>query len=62
MCLSVCLSLWSTTHTSFKNIGILISDTLPQVILEVMKFLDIGLKIPATLHPFITEVMDVGQV
>ena len=36
--------------------------TLTQVIMELMKVVYIGLKIPATLPQLIMEVLDVGQV
>ena len=36
--------------------------TFPWLILEVVKVVYIGLKIPATLPQLIMEVLDVGQV
>ena len=43
-------------------IGLLISSTDPQVTVEVMKVVDIGIKIPDTLHQLIAEGVVVGQV
>ena len=43
-------------------IGLLISSTDPQVTVEVMKVVDIGIKIPDTLHQLIAEGVGVGQV
>ena len=44
------------------KIGILIPSTLPKVIADVMKVVDIGILIPATPTQVTAEVMDVGQV
>ena len=44
------------------NIGLLRPSTLTQLIVQVVKVVDIGLKIPDTLPQVITEVMDVVQV
>ena len=41
----------------YVKIGILVTDTLPQIISEV---LDIGILIPATLPQVILEVVDIG--
>ena len=40
--------------------GLLIPATIPQVIVEVVKGVDIGLKRPATIFYVIVEVVDVG--
>ena len=48
--------------STFLDIGLLIPTTLPQVIVELVKFLCIGLKIQANLPQVIVEVIDVGQV
>ena len=42
--------------------GLLIPATLPQLIVEVVKVAEIGLKRPATLYQLVMEVGDVGQV
>ena len=44
------------------DIGLLKTDTLPQVIGDVMKVKNIGLLEPATRPQVIAEVVDVGQV
>ena len=44
------------------EIGLLRPETLPQVILEVMKFMEIFLKRSATLPKVIVEVMDLFKV
>ena len=42
--------------------GLLRPETVLQVIVEVVKVMEICLKRPATLHQVIKEVMDVGQL
>ena len=44
------------------DIYLLRPSNFPQLIVEVVKVLDIGLKIPATLTQVILEVLEVGQV
>ena len=44
------------------GIGLLRPSTIHQVIMEVMKVVDIGLKRPVTLPQVIVEVVDVGKV
>ena len=44
------------------EIGLLRPETLPQVILEVMKFMEIFLKRSATIPKVIVEVVDVFKV
>ena len=46
----------------FMDIGLLRPSTLPQVIMEVMKVVEMCIKIPATLPQVNVEVLDVGQV
>ena len=46
----------------FVDIGLVRPDTLPQVIVEFMKVVNLGLEISATLTQLIAEVVDVGQV
>ena len=49
-------------ESKFTDICILRPDTLPQLIVKVVKFLDIGLKRLVTLPQINVEVMDVGHV
>ena len=44
------------------GISILSPSTIPQLIAEVVKVVDIGLKRPSTLPQVIPEVVDVGKV
>ena len=44
------------------DIGLLIIDTLPQLIAKVVKVVDTGLKRTSTQPQVIEEVVDVGQV
>ena len=44
------------------NIGLLRLSTATQVIIKVVKVMDIGLMIPDTLPQSITEVVYLGQV
>ena len=44
------------------DIGLLITSTLPQVILEVVKVVDIGLLRPDTLPELIMKAIDIGFI
>ena len=44
------------------DIGLFITTTLPQLIVKVVKFVDICIKRPATITQVIAEFMGVGQV
>ena len=44
------------------DIGLLIPATIPQAIVDAVKFVGIGIKRPYPLPQVIAEVLDVGQV
>ena len=48
--------------SKFMYLGLLRPSTVPQVIVEVIKIVDICIKRPANLPQVITEVLDIGQV
>ena len=52
----------SLTERKVLDIGILIPEKFPKVIVRVVKVMDIDRKIPDALYQAIMEVVDVGKV